>query len=118
MTAVLDIRTYELEPGAEEHFDRLFREGALPLLEEFGIDVVASGTSAAGDGRRFLIRGFSSLEERTSQLDSFYGSKQWRRNYSDLVSRLISDYHVVVVELTPEVREAFAALGLNRTPAA
>jgi len=31
-TAVLDVRTYQLVPGAREEFDRILREEAMPLV--------------------------------------------------------------------------------------
>src|SRR6266542_4133877 len=39
-TRVLDLRTYKLVRGGGEEFDRIFREGALPMLHRFGIEVV------------------------------------------------------------------------------
>jgi hypothetical protein len=45
LTPVLDIRTYRLVPGGQADFDRILREDALPMLERFGIRVVAAGAS-------------------------------------------------------------------------
>jgi hypothetical protein len=52
------------------------------------------------------MRSFASAAQRTEQLDAFYGSEEWRRNYSELASELIETYHVVVIELTPPSRLA------------
>jgi hypothetical protein len=96
--AVLDVRTYQLVPGAVGEFDRILRMEAMPLLERFGISVVAFGPSLRDERGYALIRSFPSLVERDSKLAAFYGSKEWRERFDDRVGRLIAGYQVVVVE--------------------
>lgn len=105
-TPVLDIRTYKLTPKAGKAFDRIVREDTLPMLERAGIRVVAYGPSADDDDTYYLIRRFDSAVEREEQLDSFYGSDEWRRNYRKQVAELVEAYHVAVVQLTRAVRAA------------
>jgi NIPSNAP len=96
---VLDVRTYKLVPGGRGEFDRIFREGALPMLERAGIDVVAYGPSLDDDDDSYcLIRAFASAAERREQLHAFYGSDEWLQNYDDAVMALIESYHVVLIE--------------------
>ena len=97
-TRVLDVRTYKLIAGVREEFDRIVREGALPMLERYEIDVVAYGPSLDDDDSYCLIRSFPSADRRREQLDAFYGSDEWRRQYDDTVMALIESYHVVLVE--------------------
>jgi hypothetical protein len=99
-TRVLDVRTYKLVPGARVAFDRIFREGALPMLERDGIDVVAYGPSLDDDDSYCLIRAFASDAARREQLDAFYGSDEWLQNYDAAVMALIESYHVVLIEQT------------------
>jgi hypothetical protein len=54
--AVLEIRTYQLRPGAGAQFDRLFRERARPLLDRHGIDVVWHGPSMDDPDSYTLMR--------------------------------------------------------------
>jgi hypothetical protein len=96
---VLDIRTYTLVPGGGAEFDRIFREGARPMLERFGIRVVAYGPSLAEDDRYCLIRAFPSAAERVEQLESFYDSDEWRDRHETAVMALIDSYHTVVIPL-------------------
>ncbi len=103
---VLDVRTYKLVHGGRDDFDRLFRESALPMLHRFGIEVVGYGPSVDDDDHYYLIRVFASAARRDEQLDSFYGSDEWRQNYREAVMALIETYHVVVIELTPTTRQA------------
>jgi NIPSNAP len=97
---VLDVRTYKLEPGAGEEFDRLVREHALPMLHRFGIDVVGSGPSLDDRDLYCLLRAFPSAARRDAQLGSFYGSDEWRQNYRDTALALIEAYHTVTIPLT------------------
>lgn len=50
---IVEIRTYRLKPGTGDEFVRLMRDEAMPLLERFGVRVVACGASlVAEDGQR------------------------------------------------------------------
>jgi hypothetical protein len=99
-TEVLEIRTYKLVAGARDDFDRVFREGALPMLRRHGIEVVGYGPSLADDDHYYLMRAFRSVSGRARQLDSFYGSAEWKQNYEAAVMPLIETYHTVVIPLT------------------
>jgi hypothetical protein len=98
---VLDLRTYQLIPGGGAEFDRIFREGALPMLERDGIEVVGYGPSLDDPDRYFLMRAVPSAARRDEQLAAFYGSDEWRENYRDAVLALIDAHHELLVPLTP-----------------
>jgi hypothetical protein len=106
VTALLDIRTYKLAPGSCHTFDEMVRKCSLPMLERFGIRVVAHGPSADGDDHYDLIRAFASAAQRKEKLEAFYGCDEWRDNHRDAFLALIDAYHTVAVELTPGIREA------------
>jgi hypothetical protein len=108
--SVLDIRTYKLVPGGRGEFDRIFREGALPMLRRDGIEVVAHGGSIDDDDHFCLIRAFPSAARRDEQLDAFYGSEEWKKHYRDAVLELIETYHVVALELDEATREGFRSV--------
>jgi NIPSNAP len=94
----LDLRTYKLVPGGRATFDRLFREGALPMLDRHGIEVVGYGPSLVDDDHYYLARAFPSGSHRELQLEGFYGSAEWQRR-ERAVMQLIDAYHTVVVPL-------------------
>jgi NIPSNAP len=98
---VLDLRTYRLVPGGRDEFDRIFRDGALPMLETRAIEVVGYGPSLADERHYFLARAFPSEAERQRQLESFYSSEEWRRSYADRVNALIETYHHLVLPPEP-----------------
>ncbi len=98
---IVEIRTYRLKPGTGEEFVRLMQEVALPLLQDVGIEVVASGRSVAEDDgyeSAYLIRRFTTPEERTRQKAEFYGSDVWLKGPSEEIESRIESYHTVVLE--------------------
>lgn len=99
---VLEIRTYRLHPGGRDRFDAVFREIAVPLMLKHGITVVDFGPSLVdeqdepGEGY-YLVRAFSSLNERTELEGSFYGSDEWRNEHRDGVLALMHGQHHTIV---------------------
>jgi hypothetical protein len=105
---VLDLRTYRLVPGGRETFDRIFREGALPMLRRHEIDVVGYGPSLADDDHCYLARAFSSDSSRRQRIGAFYGSDEWKQSYDDVVAELIESYHTVVIPLTASLAQSLS----------
>jgi len=113
--AILEIRTYRLGPGTRDEFVRVMRTEALPLLAKFGIRVLDCGPSLTdedGNEEAFLMRGFSSLEQRAEQEDRFYSSSAWREGPREAILDPIENFHTIVMEV-PE--SALAALDRSRT---
>ncbi len=104
---VVDLRTHRLVAGGGEAFDRIFRDGALPMLRRAGIHVLGCGPSLLDSDCYFLARAFASRSERQEQLSAFYGSNEWRENYDDAVMQLIESYHTVVIPLAPGLAGVF-----------
>lgn len=108
-TPVLDLRTYKLAPGGRGEFERIFREGALPMLVRYRIEVIGYGPSFADDAYYYLARAFPSVSAREEQLGSFYGSAEWKQNYQAVVAELIETYHTVVIPGTSGIAEELKA---------
>lgn len=107
---ILEIRTYRLKPGTREDFVRIMAERALPMLAEYGIDVVDHGPSLFdedGAEEAYLMRAFASLAERDRLEDAFYSSRVWREGPREEIVSRIDSYHTIVIE-TPDA--AVAAL--------
>jgi hypothetical protein len=100
---VLDLRTYKLVPGGSRTFDRILRDGALPMLRRYEIDVVGYGPSLADDDHYYLARAFPSARDREQRLGAFYGSDEWKREFDDSVTGLIETYHTVVIPIAPSI---------------
>jgi NIPSNAP len=102
--AVLDLRTYKLKPGAGEQFGRILVDDALPMLDRFGIEVVAYGPSLEDADTYYLVRSFRSAAERDERLDAFYGSEEWQTQHRERVVALIDSFHVLLLPAPPAAR--------------
>ena len=78
MPGVVEIRTYELIAGSQDAFGQVFEEQVLPMLREWGHDVVHAGPSPHAPDSFILIRAYASEPERRAAQDAFYGSDAWR----------------------------------------
>ena len=116
MDTLLEIRTYKLKPGAGPKLDRIFREGALPMLRRHGIHVVGFGASKLDPDTYFLSRSYESLESRGAALDRFYGSEEWIATFDADVMALIDTYHTVLIDADHPFAANVAALAAGRTP--
>jgi hypothetical protein len=113
---VLDLRTYKVVPGSRDEFDRIFREGALPMLRRYGVEVVGYGPSLDDDDHYYLARAFPSASRREKQLGSFYGSEEWRQSFQAPVMALIETYHVVVIPLASDITDAVSSAPPEERP--
>jgi hypothetical protein len=102
MKRLVEIRAYALKPGTASKFHELVTTTAIPLLDAFGMDVVAFGPSGHDGDAYFLIRSYSDLADLQSQQDAFYGSEPWLRGPRESVVSRIESYLSTVVWLSPE----------------
>jgi len=97
MSGVIEIRTYRLRAGSGSEFHRLVVEESLPMLERWGVEVVAFGPSLDDKDSYYLIRAYPSVAELERSQDSFYGSDEWRHGPREaIVSRIESDISVML----------------------
>lgn len=84
---------------------------ALPMLRRWKVDVVAYGPSLHDADSWYLMRSFSSLEDRQRSEDSFYGSDEWKKGPREAILADIESYTTIVLPFDdPTIR------GLRRTP--
>jgi hypothetical protein len=98
VAGIVEIRTYKLLPGSGAAFHRLVVEESMPMLERWGVDVVAYGPSLDDDDLYYLIRAYRSLEELQRSQDAFYGSDEWREGPREEIVALIDSSISVVLE--------------------
>ena len=116
MARVIEIRSYNLKPGAQAAFERLFDEHARPMLERWGVDVVGFGASAHDARSYYLIRSYQSLDERRRSQDAFYGSAEWLEGPREPILACIEDYTSTVLELDEETIAALRKACTRRAP--
>jgi hypothetical protein len=99
MNHLVEIRSYNLEPGTRGEFHRLFLEEAFPMLQRWNVDVVAYGPSLHDQDSYYLMRRYESLAQREESEDAFYGSDEWRQGPREAIVALIESYTEIVLEL-------------------
>jgi len=107
---VLEIRSYNLNAGTRETFHELFERDVLPLLRRSKVDVVAYGPSLHDNDTYFLMRAFTSPEDRERREDAFYGSAEWRNGPRAAVLAAIESYTTTVIHVDDQTLG-----GLRRT---
>ncbi|QBE61699.1 NIPSNAP family protein [Pseudoduganella lutea] len=75
---LIEIRSYKLKPGTTRVFHQLFSKKAVPMLTDWGTEVVAFGPSLHQEDGYFLIRSYQDLADLKNRQDHFYGSQEWR----------------------------------------
>jgi hypothetical protein len=95
---LLELRVYTLKPGTRPTFQQRFEDQILPMLERFGVKVVAAAPSLQDADSFCLVRAFPSLEERERQLEQFYGSEEWLSSHDEAVMAMIERYSTCVVD--------------------
>ena len=95
----VEIRSYNLKPGTRDRFHQLFLKEALPMLNRWKVDVVAYGPSLHDQDSYFLMRTFTSVEQRQKDEDAFYGSQEWIKGPRERVLADIDSYTTIVVHL-------------------
>lgn len=94
---LVELRSYRLKPGEADAFHRTVVERAVPLLREWGTDVVAFGPSAHAADSYFLARSYADLADLTARQDAFYGSEAWRAGPREaIVGRIESTLDTVL----------------------
>jgi ketosteroid isomerase-like protein len=96
---IVEVRSYNLKPGTRERFHQRFVAESLPMLNRFGIDVVAFGPSLHDQDSWFLMRSFPSVEERERVEEAFYASDEWRKGPREAVLADIDSFTTVIVRL-------------------
>ena len=106
MTLFVEIRSYNLKPGTRDEFHRLFVETALPMLQRWNVDVIRYGTSLHDEDSYYLMRAYTSLEDRQKSQDAFYGSDEWKLGPREPIIALIENYTSIVIEMEESTVDA------------
>lgn len=99
MKRVVEVRIYCLKPGKRGEFHALVMSASLPMLQRWGVDVVAVGPSLDGEDDYHLIRAYASVEGLRTEQAAFYASDEWRQGPREAILALIESYSATVIEL-------------------
>ncbi|SRR6266567_6816025 len=96
MQRLVEIRSYKLKPGSGGKFHDLVVSQSIPLLQAFGMEVVAYGQSLHDPDAYFLVRAYDNLDQLRSSQEAFYSSDAWRKGPRQSILELIeSDWNIV-----------------------
>ena len=101
MSRLVQIRSYQLKPGARAAFHRAFVEQAVPMLQRWRHDVVAYGPSPHAPDAYVLVRAYDDLADLNARQDAFYASPEWREGPREHVLAMIETYLDAVLWLSP-----------------
>lgn len=95
---LLELRIFVVAPGDRAEFHRLSRDETIPLMRRRGITVVGHGPCLDNDHGYYLLRAFSSQEQRVQQAEDLYSSQEWLASYEEPVMAMIKHYHTEIME--------------------
>ena len=104
---LLEIRTFSLHPGVREEFDRVSREGTVPLMRREGIRVLAHGPALNDENGYYLLRAFPSEEQRVARSQAIYALPEWAE-FEEPVSAMMTGYGTTVLPVSPQALAALA----------
>jgi hypothetical protein len=110
MKRIVEIRTYQLKAGSGPKFHDLVLKQSVPLLRQWGMDVVAFGPSVHDPDTYFLMRSYHDLEHLHASQEAFYSTEAWRKGPREPIIELIQSDSNAVLWLSPqaiaEIRES------------
>ena len=108
---VVEMRSYRLVPGSRERFHQLVSQRSLPLMLDWGMDVLDYGPSLHDADSYFLMRAFDDLAHRQTAQATFYASPAWRNGPREAIVGLIASDSQVVMELSADRVQALRKCG-------
>lgn len=103
---VVEIRSYRLVPGSRDRFHQLVGQHSLPLMLDWGLDVLDYGPSLHDADSYFLMRAFHDLTHLQTAQAAFYASPAWRNGPREAIVAMIAADSSVVLALSPDRIEA------------
>lgn len=106
---LLEMRLFTVRPQTRPEFHRISRDGTIPLMRRLGINVLAHGPARNNENGYYLLRAFSSEEQRKQQAAELYGSAEWEQNFDTPVMAMIETYQIAVMPATAGLVAQLAA---------
>lgn len=108
---LLELRIFTVHPGTREEFDRVSREGTIPMMRRYDIDVIAFGPCLNNDDGYYLLRAFADEDDRVVRSQAIYATEEWMSEYDELVGAMIAGYQTAVLPSSPALIAQFADAG-------
>ena len=98
---IFELRQYALKPGTRDGFIERFEREFQDTQEAVGIRVIGTFVDLDDPDRFVWFRGFTSLEERGTSLEAFYGGPAWAAWGDDANADLIDSDDVLMLRARP-----------------
>ena len=112
---IVELRQYELQPGARETLIELFDRELVETQEAEGMAVIGQFRDLDGPDRFVWVRGFPDLESRAASLAAFYGGPVWREHREVANATMIDSDNVLLLRPARE-GSGFAVDARDRSP--
>ncbi|MFD1146669.1 hypothetical protein [Saccharothrix hoggarensis] len=109
-TWLLETRVFKVKPGTRDEFDRISREGTIPLMRKIGITVLAYGPSPLADDEWHLVRAFPGLEQRVELAQALYVQPEWAE-FDGPVGDMMVDYSTALVPVPEQTVKVLSEPG-------
>ncbi len=97
MQKLIEIRSYQLQPGSGAQFHHLVSTQSLPLMQAAKMEVVAFGQSVHDADAYFLIRAYRDLAHLETSQNAFYASDAWRKGpREEIIALIVADSNVML----------------------
>jgi hypothetical protein len=103
VAAVIEVRTYKIQPGQRDQIIELLRNRLFSLHEEIGIRVLGPFPSAEDDDTLVWLRAFPDAASRDTLTKTLYGGAAWKDELAGLILPAITEHHVALVEDTADL---------------
>jgi len=95
-----------LKQGAGAEFHRVGHEESIPLVRNWGHDVIGYGPSATDELSYYVVRAYDSVEQMRAEQDRFYGSGDWKNGPREAILSMIEGDAEIVIEMPAELVDA------------
>lgn len=97
MTAVIEVRTYQIQPGRRVEIIDVLASRLFPAHRELGIRVLGPFPSAEDEDTLVWLRAFPDAASRDTMTKAFYGSQLWRDELKDAIVPAMTGHNVTVL---------------------
>jgi len=97
---VVELRQYTLVPGGRETLIELFEREFIETQEATGMRVIGQFRDLNDSDRFVWLRGFSDMDARAAQLQTFYGGPVWKAHRNIANATMIDSDNVLLLRPT------------------
>ena len=98
---IVELRRYQLHPGARDALVRLFDEHFVEGQERCDMRVIGQFRDLDDPDRFVWLRGFADMEARTRALEAFYGGPVWKEHGPAANDTMVDHTDVLLLKPAP-----------------